>query len=180
MCGHLCVCCQLHPALSCLAVYCRGIEDQKLHFTDSLASLVLLVRFYSWEALQERRLRGKRKRRSHLSSDCRFLLTPLVVIAAQGECRLVGSSQTMQSSSSGRRECPVIPISIVLRRSGSSSHSERGLLSYCSISRNVSSRLLQMVVAALAPRSVAGAPVALVMTLLWALHTTTFLFLQPR
>lgn len=175
MCGHLSICCQLH---FCTIMFCCILEEdrslkttfQRLPCQCSSSGQVL-----SMGRLQETRLTGKRKRRSHFSSYFRILVAPLAVTAVQSECRLLGSSQTIQSSSSGRRECFIIPISIVLRYSGSNSNSDRSLLSYCSISANVSSTLRVVVVIAVAPMSVAGAPVALVIKLLWTLHTTTFL-----
>ena len=82
------------------------------------------------------------------------LVALLAVTAARGECSLLGSSQTMWSSGYGSRECFVIPINIGLRQSDSSSNSDR---SYCSVRGNVSSTLPAVVVAAVAPKSVAGA-----------------------
>lgn len=54
--------------------------------------------------------------------------------------RLVGSSQTIQSSGSGRRECSIIPMCIGLRSPGPSPNSDRSLLSCRSISGAVISR----------------------------------------
>lgn len=174
MCGHSSICYQLH---FCIVILCCLLQDDR-----SLKTVFHRPPcpcgpsgFGSINAKHCKRLDGEAGGKEAIS----LLVYGFWWLLWQWQLHRVNAgSWFLWDGSVGqqcKRECFITLITILLMCSSSNSNSDRSLLSYCSISGNASSRLPAMVIIAVVPVSVAGAPVALVITLLWALHTTTFL-----